>query len=211
MSQGAFFNHTVPEGLVAVLRGFRYEIAPLFAGIPIEEITGRLTVGGPARFSGGLLSGGADVPGFERFQLGQYQADFQPCYVIAGPGMTISLLLFFSGTYAGFTQNTINVEFYGNTLLATGRPVNYEPGFSEPLPVYDRSDYQVQREKELVTSNVVAKGQVTTGPTFPLPTTPMPVIAPKPVVREQYTAPRPTGTLVATRGLWSRPGTRRRR
>lgn len=184
MSIGAFFNHTVEDGLVAVLRGFRYSLEPIFAGIPISEITGKLTVGGPARFSGGLLAGGADVQGFANFQLGQYQADYQPCYVLAGPGMTISLILTFSGAYAALTPTSINVEFYGNKLLATGRPINYEPGFSDPLPVYDRTEYQNQREKDLISTTSLTK-QVATMAFSPAP---LPVAVP----REAYQGPRPS-------------------
>ena len=182
MSIGAFFNHTVEDGLVAVLRGFRYAIEPLFAGIPIGEITGKLTVGGPARFSGGLLSGGADVQGYANFQLGQYQANYQPCYILAGPGVTISLILTFSGAYAALLQTSINVEFYGNKLLATGRPINYEPGFSDPLPVYDRSEFQIQREKDLISTTSLVKQRAT----MAFSPTALPVAAP----REQYRAPR---------------------
>lgn len=198
MAIGALFNHTVEDGLVAVLRGFRYSILPLFAAVPISEITGKLTVGGPASFSGGvILSGGADVQGFANFQLDQYQADYQPCYVIAGPGVTISLILVFSGVYAGLGQASINVEFYGNKLLATGRPINYEPGFSDPLPVYDRSEYQKKREGELVSTTSLVNNKVIAA----FSPVPMPV----PVRRSQfhspssgYHAPRPPSRPAAT-------------
>lgn len=193
MSVGAIFNHTVEDGLVAVLRGFRYSLEPIFAGIPIAEITGKLTVGGLATSSfATLLSGGTDVPGFANFQLGQYQADYQPCYVLAGPGITISLILTFSGSYAALTPTSINVQFYGNKLLASGRPINYEPGFSDPLPVYDRSEYQQQREKELVSTTSLIKNTVSTA----FSPAQLPIALP----REQYAGPRPP----------SRPATRPR-
>lgn len=193
MSIGAFFNYTVEDGLVAVLRGFRYSLEPIFAAIPVAAITGKLTVGGPATSGFGvLLSGGADVPGFANFQLGQYQADYQPCYVLAGSGMTISLILTFSGAYAALTPSTVNVEFYGNNLLATGRPVNYEPGFSDPLPVYDRTEYQQRREKKLISTTSLIKNKATTA--FSPISTPSLEALP----REQYRGPRPPSRPAAT-------------
>lgn len=192
MASGAFFNHTVEDGLVAILRGFRYSLEPLVPNIVVGDITGKLTVGGPASFSSGLLSGGADVQGYANFQLGQYQSDYQPCYVIAGPGMTISLILTFSGIYEGLLvgPDSINVEFYGQKLLATGRPVNYEPGFSDPLPVYDRSDYQKQRENDLVSTTSLSKNKATAAFS--------PIALPIPVPRAQYHAPRPASRPAAS-------------
>lgn len=220
MPSAAFFNYTVPDGLVSVIRGFRYELTPLFINPPtpnpilVGNATGKLTLGGPATgtatgpLGGVVTSNGADILGYENFQLGQYLADYQPCYVIVAPLQTISLIITFTGALdAAISLDPVgnnvrfNAEFYGNNLLATGRPVNYEPGFSDPLPVYDRSEYQQQRERELVgvnardfTRHVAMPGSAVA----------------RPPAREQYTGPRPRTSLGPSRGLWSRPGQRRR-
>lgn len=166
MASAAFFNYTVPDGLVSIVRGFRYELNPIYIsenlGVAVlnSDVTGKLTIGGPASGAVGIVtSNGADVAGFERFQLGQYVADYHPCYVIVGPLQTISLILKFTGTLdiailaVGIGGTSINVEFYGNNLLATGRPINYEPGFSDPLPVYDKTDDQDRKERALYAGN----------------------------------------------------------
>lgn len=166
MSNGAFFNFTVPDGLIGILRGFRYELTPLFAGIATSDITGKLTVGNAATTDSffGLFANGAQVPGYGTFQLGQQQNERTPCYVLAQSLDTISLILTFTGGYKGLVTTDINVQFYGNFLLNTGRPLVYEPGFSDPLPVYDRTAYQEKRERDLIETKAPKQSHASSPP-----------------------------------------------
>lgn len=147
-----YANFTVPQGQIAIVRGFMYEILPLYANIPADNITGQLIVGNPATAAG---FNGTQVQGFQNFNLGQAIYDYQPCYVLVDQGQTVSMWLTFSGAYAGLAHTDVTIKFYGNLLLSTGRPLVYEPGFSDPLPVYDQTRKMLKKEQELSVQPVV--------------------------------------------------------
>ena len=142
---GAFFNYTVGEGYRAILRGYRYTISPIVIpvnGFITNTITGKLYLGDPTTLD--LQPNAIAVPDYNNLQHGQSVTTYQPCYVLAESGSTISLVLIFSGTYAaamGDAGNSIQIEFYGNILLNTGRPLTFEPGLSTPVPVKDISGH----------------------------------------------------------------------
>lgn len=130
MANFAYFNYTVPDGRVAILRGFRYELAPLFGSVVPADISGALLVGSPVVDDGGgnIVARGIEVPQFSGFQLGQAMDDYQACYVLAAPGQTISILLTFSVAYQALAVTSFHCIFYGNLLLQTGRQLEFEPG-----------------------------------------------------------------------------------
>lgn len=130
------FNFTVPDGRVAILRGFKYAFSPIFNLTFESEFTGaadsfvgRICVGLPAEFSGGaIVQSGVAQLGYSDFRLGQQVLDWQPTYIIADSGETLSIIVRQS---TGAVYSFFHAQFYGNLLLKTGRPTSFEPG-TEP-------------------------------------------------------------------------------
>lgn len=127
---GAFFNFAVPQGYRAILRGYRYELNPWFLNIKPSDIVSRLTVGAPGFDAGGFPGGGSVQIGFANNQAGQV-SEWQECYALAEQNDNIALLLTFvsGGTYKTLSnaQTQLYVEFYGNLIVSTGRPLIVEP------------------------------------------------------------------------------------
>lgn len=126
---GAYTNfsvsYTVPSGIISLLRGFKYTLLPAFAGVIDSEITGKIDVNG------------ITSSGMEAFNLGQSISNYQPCYVLANSGDIVTFTLTFTGLYLLIaTKAGMQVTFYGNNLLATGKPLSYEPGFTNSVPVH---------------------------------------------------------------------------
>lgn len=131
-SSGVIHSHVVPQGVIEIIRGFKYYSSAVFAGILSTNITGRFNVDG------------ITASGFESFTLGQTVSDYQSCYILANSGSIVTLTLKFSGAYqtavGALGVNTFEfvTGIYGNRLLATGKPLSYEPGFTNSLPVHQK-------------------------------------------------------------------------
>lgn len=141
---GAFFNYTVPNGYRAILRGYKYTIIP-FRGdnLSTNIVFGILTVGDPTTQSNpatsiGYSINGTIVPGYSVLYHGQHLNNYQPCYVLAEEGETISLILnAFNLVNDGppTILTAVNISLYGNLLLANGSPLAFTASFTNPVPV----------------------------------------------------------------------------
>jgi hypothetical protein len=125
------FNFTVPAGRIAVLRAFDYSFFPIFniafaSEFGAGNFTGSLHVGQPTVFAAGVITqlGSAQL-GYDNLLMGQRSSEMQPTYIVADSGETISLIVrnLPALAYTGF-----KTRFYGNLLLKTGRPTQFEPG-----------------------------------------------------------------------------------
>jgi len=134
MAQFIYHNFTVPAGRVAILRGYRYGLDPLTAGLSSSDVIARLMVGAPVADRAGIviIQRGITVDEYSNLRHGLLVQEYQPCYVVAGPGETISMLITLSAAVP--TINNADIEFYGNLLQSTGRPTAFEPGTS---PIQD--------------------------------------------------------------------------
>lgn len=106
----------VPDGMVCVLTHYRYAFGPLFDNLD------------DSLFDGSLKIDNVVVPDFTLLQHGQAVFDYQPTYALASQGQSVVLSVVASG--AAYTAGIANfrAELYGQLLLASGRPVVYEPG-----------------------------------------------------------------------------------
>jgi len=119
------FTYIVPAGVIDIIRGFKYSFTVLLADIPLSNLKGVINVDG------------ITAQGFESIQLGQSLSDYQPCYILANSLAVVNFKITFSGTYlAKIGDWFFNAMFYGNRLLATGKPLTYEPGFTNSVPVH---------------------------------------------------------------------------
>lgn len=131
--QVGFFNFQVPQGRVAILRGFDYSFDPIFNLTFVDEFKNfylaRVFAGARTDvdlFTAQITNTGTVQPGYSDLRLGQRCA-MQPTYVIADEGLFISLVVQ-QLTPQTFLHTQFNVRFYGNLLLKTGRPDSFEPG-----------------------------------------------------------------------------------
>jgi hypothetical protein len=127
----AFFNFTVPAGRIAVLRAFDYSFSPLFnlafaSEFTAGNFTGSIHVGAPTVITAGVIEQrGAVQLGYDNLLMGQRSSELQPTYIVADSGETISLII---RNLAALAYTGFRARFYGNLLLKTGRPTQFEPG-----------------------------------------------------------------------------------
>ena len=117
---------TVPDGYVAILRAFRFVVDPVL-DLPCTEVLISILVD--------------DIPqnNYDRLPLGSEQDIFLPTWILADNGQRIALRYDNSGANGG-SGTEVSVEvcvtFYGNLLLRTGVPIEYEhgnPSTSQPI------------------------------------------------------------------------------
>ena len=110
---------TVPNGYVAVIKGFKYEWDPVLALASDGVITAT------------LISDNVNVLNYTAIQVPQIINDFIPAYALCNPGKQVGLELTHpqpvNPSGSGQDAATAYIEIYGNLLLAQGYPVQYEP------------------------------------------------------------------------------------
>ena len=119
----AEFTLIVPQGYIAILRGFRWIISPTTQGqgIPLLD---------PNNFAARITVDGIVQPGYDALQrLGSNVIDFIPCYILADSGQILQLE--FVPTGGNFGPFDIVAQLHGNILLKSrGLPLQFEPGSS---------------------------------------------------------------------------------
>lgn len=189
--RGFYFNYTVPNGYRCIVRGYRYSLSSLLAIAERDCITGKFTVGGAAATINpdNVQINGIDVAGMTNLLHGQSMTDFLPCYILADMQQVVTFIGIFSDDFAdelALVQDeqtvTINVELYGNLLLSTSRPLEYEPGLATPIPTYDKSGYGEKFEKGLIFDPKPIQNAPLPppAPAFANAPTPPPIAAPRP-------------------------------
>ena len=117
---------TVPDGYVAILRAFRFVVDPVL-DLPCTEVLVSILVD--------------DIPqnNYDRLPLGSEQDIFLPTWILADNGQRIALRYDNTGANGG-SGTEVSVEvcvtFYGNLLIRTGVPIEYEqgnPSVSKPI------------------------------------------------------------------------------
>ncbi len=113
-TEEAFYD--IPNGFVAVTRGFRYFTDPIIISpVPDNGIT----------FT--LIADSIAVPNYTEVLMPYDEPNFVPCYALTNPTKRIGIRITYPNT--GGQQGTVNmtVQLYGNLLLSRGLPVQYEP------------------------------------------------------------------------------------
>lgn len=105
---------TVPEGYVAVLRAFKYTADPVL-NLPCTSVLIS------------ILVDDIPQPNYDQMALGSEQDVLLPTYILADNGQRIALRYDNSIAAPAFSVE-VCVTFYGNLLLRTGVPIEYEPG-----------------------------------------------------------------------------------
>jgi len=118
------FAFIIPAGHAGLLRGFK--------AIALDPTSSLLTV--PSRVLATLFINGMPVPQYEDLILISSATAFNPCHVLADENMELKLRLRINGTIGGTgTEIDYLLQFYGNLLIRTGVPVQYEQG--NPIPM----------------------------------------------------------------------------
>lgn len=124
------FTHTIPNGYIGILRGFKYKALALagFRAVSFDNNTDFFDI-----FSITLLNDNIIVPNFEQMKLGQVANVMIPTHVIGNENKSFTLKLEASDYYMNTVINAlltsnmrVSFELYGNHLLSRGLPVNFE-------------------------------------------------------------------------------------
>ena len=113
---------TVPEGYMAILRGFSFTVDPVL-DLPCNEVLISLLVD--------------DIPqnNYDQLGLGSEQPVLLPTWILADNGQRIALRYDNSAAVTAVSVEVCLI-LYGNLLLRTGVPIEYEQGnptTSEPI------------------------------------------------------------------------------
>jgi hypothetical protein len=113
---------TVPDGYVAILRAFRFVVDPVL-DLPCTDVLISILID--------------DIPqnNYDRLPLGSEQDIFLPTWILADNGQRIALRYDNSAAVTSVSVE-VCVTFYGNLLLRTGVPIEYEhgnPSTSQPI------------------------------------------------------------------------------
>ena len=114
------FNFTVPFGVICVIKHFSFSIYR--QGIENIDIYGQEVIN-PARFS--ILVNNIAQPNYNMTDLGHF-VDKQECYILANSNDIVSGR--FEDSVSGSMTGNAYFIFYGQYLLASGRPLAVEPG-----------------------------------------------------------------------------------
>ena len=109
---------TVPEGYVAILRAFKYTADPVL-NLPCTDVLIS------------ILVDDIPQPNFDQMPLGSEQDVLLPTWILADNGQRIALRYDNSSAAPAFSVE-VCVTFYGNLLLRTGVPIEYEQGNPTP-------------------------------------------------------------------------------
>jgi hypothetical protein len=129
-------SYTVPDGRIALIKNFssdafrRSELASGFVSIYGFYENAAIAANNIVLPGYTFTVDDQPVTGFANIVLGLKIIN-HPVHIVATAGQIISLTM--KNVSAGFTEGTLS--FTGQTLLATGRPSNYEQGTLYPLPV----------------------------------------------------------------------------
>ncbi len=143
INTNASISYTVPDGYIGILRWFSYELSiSQSLGSDYMDVYGNFNgigAGPPpngAITSVTITSGGSPSPDFSGVPFGT-SVDRQPCYILCEAGAQIVLTFRLLSNPSNW--DSIHggwMQLYGNLILDTGRPLEFEPGTSEPYPVY---------------------------------------------------------------------------
>ena len=105
---------TVPDGYVAILRAFRFTVDPVL-DLPCTDVLISILVDDIAQNN------------YDRLPLGSEQDIFLPTWILADNGQRIALRYDNSAAVTAVSVE-VCVTFYGNLLIRTGVPIEYEQG-----------------------------------------------------------------------------------
>lgn len=148
----------IPEGLVAVIRGFR--VTP--DAVPASTTPG-LTAVSPVRPYCSFKVNGISTLGVNNVQLNVSNANEYGAFFYANSGNTLEFAINYS-TEIDITADPfpVFVEVYGNYLLSTGIPPQYETGNYKP-PILKKPQALVKapvnNQMPALQRNIIAKRQ----------------------------------------------------
>lgn len=118
------FTFIIPAGHAGILRGFKATaLAPLIA-----------VLSDPSNVLTTLFVNDMPVPQYEDMILLPSATAFNPCHVVVDENQELKLRLRIAGSIGIFgSEMEYLVQFYGNLLVRTGRPVQYEQGNELPM------------------------------------------------------------------------------
>jgi len=123
------FSFVVPENTIAVLRSFRYTVSPGFTNIVVE--------GGPCWLQSDLFINDIAVRQYNKMLLPTFMEEKFPTFVIVDERLTLKLVLSLAPTQIPPTvtlmelaliglESLVMFEFYGNIILKSGIPKEFE-------------------------------------------------------------------------------------
>lgn len=131
LSLGRRCTFTVPPGIVAILKWFSFFIvSPSTLNATISVLG--FEVAPPSSINLSITLNGVPQPNYSNLMLGSYVKRL-PCYIIAPENSVINFDFIDPDTFDGSIMNVL-LRVYGQHLISSGRPANFEPGNTPPKP-----------------------------------------------------------------------------